>query len=141
MDGRERLNEILNSQGLNAKQLSLMLGISPGTISNILSGRNKPSLELLQNIAATFPFIQSDWLFLGKGEMLQPGYKPVNHPTTNPDLFSQLEEKPVVTPQKSATTNQQPITHAQSPITHTTSSSRTVQKIMIFYSDGTFEER
>ena len=33
MDERERLVEIMNSQGLNAKQLSLELGVSAGTIS------------------------------------------------------------------------------------------------------------
>ena len=141
MDGRERLIEIMKSQGLNSKQLSIELGISPGTISNILSGRNKPSLELLQNVASVFPFIQSDWLFLGKGEMFPSGYEHINHPTTDSDLFSQTEEKSVVTTQKSSAINYQPIAHNQSPIADITSPSRTVQKIMIFYSDGTFEER
>ena len=141
MDGRERLIEIMNSQGLNAKQLSQQLCISPGTISNILSGRNKPSLELLQNLAAAFPFIQSDWLFLGKGEMISSDYEAMNHSTTDLDLFSQLEEKLALTPQKSAAFNQQPIAHSQSSTANIASSSRTVQKIMIFYSDGTFEER
>ena len=44
MDERERLIEIMKSQELNSKQLSLKLGVSAGTISNILGGRNKPSL-------------------------------------------------------------------------------------------------
>ena len=69
MDERERLIEIMNSQGVTAKQFSLELGISAGTLSNIIGGRNKPSLELLKSIAAHYPSIQSDWLFLGKGEM------------------------------------------------------------------------
>jgi transcriptional regulator with XRE-family HTH domain len=58
MDERERLIEIMKSQGLNAKQLSLELEVSAGTISNIMSGRNKPSLELLQNNATHFPSIE-----------------------------------------------------------------------------------
>ena len=36
MDERERLIEIMKSQELNSKQLSLELGVSAGTISNIL---------------------------------------------------------------------------------------------------------
>ena len=52
MDERERLIEIMNSQGVTAKQFSLELGISAGTLSNIIGGRNKPSLELLKSIAA-----------------------------------------------------------------------------------------
>ena len=58
MNERERIIEIMKSQELNSKQLSLELGVSAGTISNILGGRNKPSLELLQNIANHFPFIK-----------------------------------------------------------------------------------
>ena len=45
MDERDRLIEIMKSQGLNSKQLSLELGVSAGAISNIMGGRNKPSLE------------------------------------------------------------------------------------------------
>jgi transcriptional regulator with XRE-family HTH domain len=141
MDGRERLIEIMKSQGLNAKQFSQALGISPGTISNIISGRNKPSLELLQNVAATFSFIQSDWLFLGKGDMHQPGYEPVNHQISDPDLFSQMEEKPVLVTQPSTTSNNQSNMGSQSSVAYLSSCSRTIQKIVIFYSDGTFEER
>ena len=58
----------MKSQELNAKKLSLELGVSAGTISNILGGRNKPSLEFLQNVANHFPFINPTWLFLGFGE-------------------------------------------------------------------------
>ena len=76
MDERERLIEIMNSQGLTAKQLSLELGVSAGTLSNILGGRNKPSLELLKSIATHYPFIKSDWLFLGKGKMYEFDYVP-----------------------------------------------------------------
>ena len=74
MDERERLIEIMKSQELNSKQFSLELGVSAGTISNILSGRNKPSLEFLQNVANHFPFISPAWLFLGFGEKYIPPY-------------------------------------------------------------------
>lgn len=142
MDGRERLIKIMNSQGLNAKQLSLELEVSAGTISNIMSGRNKPSLELLQNIATHFPFLASDWLFMGEGNMYKTGYEQVNHPTSNPDLFSQIEEeRTIVAVQPSTAIHQQSIVNSQSPIVDIPSSSRAIQKIVIFYSDGTFEER
>lgn len=144
MDGRERLIEIMKSQRLNAKQFSERLGVSAGTISNIMSGRNKPSLELLQNIAQLFPFIQSDWLFLGKGDMCMPGFEATN-PNEDLDLFSSIEENissrnaeiisPITTIDRSS--DKQPNTPIISQPTH----QRAVQKIVIFYSDGTFEER
>ena len=134
MDSRERLIEIMKSQGLNAKQLSVALGVSAGTISNIMSGRNRPSLELLQNISTHFPFIQTTWLFMGVGEMYDPDYMPIDHPTETPDLFSQIErEKPSVTSYHAPAAPTTPVSKE--------TAQRTVQKIMIFYSDGTFEER
>ena len=137
MDERERLIEIMKSQELNSKQLSLELGVSAGTISNILGGRNKPSLEFLQNVANHFPFINPTWLFLGFGEKYIYGYVPESS-ETNHNLFSQVES--------SSKKNEMPLETYRSNDTAASiaiqpCSVRTVQKIVIFYSDGTFEER
>ena len=139
MDERERLIEIMKSQGLTAKQLSLELGVSAGTLSNILGGRNKPSLELLKSIATHYPFIKSDWLFLGKGEMYEPDYiPPVSLSPAEPDLFTSMANNP------SSANPTQSCSHIENILASKNilnSSPRTVDKIMIFYSDGTFEER
>lgn len=139
MDERERLIEIMKSQELNSKQLSLKLGVSAGTISNILGGRNKPSLEFLQNVANHFPFISPTWLFLGFGEKYIEGYVPESSEKEK-NLFSQEEysssNNKVETPSESRVLNDMAVSMGVHP-----SSARTVQKIVIFYSDGTFEER
>ena len=139
MDERERLIEIMKSQELNSKQLSLELGVSAGTISNILGGRNKPSLEFLQNVANHFPFISPTWLFLGFGEKYIEGYVPESS-EMGQNLFSQTEysssNNKVETPSESRVLNDTAVSMGVQP-----SSARTVQKIVIFYSDGTFEER
>ena len=136
MDERERLIEIMKSQELNSKQLSLKLGVSAGTISNILGGRNKPSLEFLQNVANHFPFISPTWLFLGFGEKYIDGYVPDSSEMAH-NLFSKVESgNKVETPSESCVSNDTTISMVVQPC-----SARTVQKIVIFYSDGTFEER
>ena len=138
MDERERLIEIMKSQELNSKQLSLELGVSAGTISNILGGRNKPSLEFLQNVANHFPFISPTWLFLGFGEKYIEGYLPESSEKEK-NLFSQEEyssNNKVETPSESRVLNDTAVSMGVQP-----SSARIVQKIVIFYSDGTFEER
>ena len=138
MDERERLIEIMKSQELNSKQLSLELGVSAGTISNILGGRNKPSLEFLQNVANHFPFISPTWLFLGFGEKYIDGYIPGSSEAGH-TLFTQVE------PDTSAK-NKFPLgshvsNDAVASVAVQSTSVRTIQKIVIFYSDGTFEER
>ena len=138
MDERERLIEIMKSQELNSKQLSLELGVSAGTISNILGGRNKPSLEFLQNVANHFPFISPAWLFLGFGEKYIEGYIPSSSEAGN-TLFSQVEPATSAKNEsnfESRVTNDAVVSVAVQP-----TSVRTIQKIVIFYSDGTFEER
>ena len=147
MDERERLIEIMNSQGVTAKQFSLELGISAGTLSNIIGGRNKPSLELLKSIAAHYPSIQSDWLFLGKGEMYTSDYEPpVSQMSTGgePDLFSQINNPSIVAPTQPLSQSETSLVSATTSMNdgvRTAPSVRTIQKLIIFYSDGTYEER
>mgnify|MGYP003412511432 FL=1 len=146
MDERERLIEIMNSQGVTAKQFSLELGISAGTLSNIIGGRNKPSLELLKSIAAHYPSIQSDWLFLGKGEMYTSAYEPpVSQMSTGePDLFSQINNPSIVAPTQPLSQSETSLVSATTSMkdgVRTAPSVRTIQKLIIFYSDGTYEER
>ena len=123
----------------NINTLELELGVSAGTLSNILGGRNKPSLELLKSIATHYPFIKSDWLFLGKGEMYEPDYiPPVSLSPAEPDLFNSMANNPSsANPTQSCSHIENILASKNTPI----SSPRTVDKIMIFYSDGTFEER
>jgi transcriptional regulator with XRE-family HTH domain len=136
MNERERLIEIMKSQELNSKQLSLELGVSAGTISNIIGGRNKPSLELLQNIANHFPFINPAWLFLGFGEKYIDGYVPDRSETCH-NLFSQVETIPSTCITTESHTSNEKILSVASQSCPT----RKVEKVVIFYSDGTFEER
>jgi transcriptional regulator with XRE-family HTH domain len=141
MTHRDRLFKIMESQGMNAKQFALELGISAGTLSNIFGGRNKPSLELLENALQHFPFISSDWLVLGIGEMYRPDATPTILGERN--LFTELEANPspseVDVAAKLAAGIKQVLQIPEKNSQHV--AARQVQKIVIFYTDGTFEER
>ena len=138
MDERDRLIEIMKSQGLNFKQLSLKLGVSAGTISNIMGGRNKPSLELLQNVANHFPFISPTWLFLGFGEMYIDGDLPAEDGLLTRENFSLSAQ---VCSQNSVSTSKRCGVTKEEVVLPAPLSVRTVKKVLIFYTDGTFEER
>lgn len=66
---REKLLDLMKSEGLKPSQLADLLEINPAGISHILAGRNKPSFELLQKILRRFPRISPDWLLLDSGSM------------------------------------------------------------------------
>lgn len=114
---RRKIEEIMQAEGMNAKTFAEEVGISAGTLSNILGGRNNPSLDVVQSILNRFRTISADWLVLDFGQMYRKqGIENVNQqeiPQEKP------EKKPV-----------QPVIQQKS-----------VQKIAIFYTDGTFEER
>ncbi|GAB4259078.1 MAG: helix-turn-helix transcriptional regulator [Vicingaceae bacterium] len=51
---------------LTASNFAEEIGVQPSSISHILSGRNKPSLEFLEKVLKRFPKVSADWLILGK---------------------------------------------------------------------------
>lgn len=86
MNERERIEFIINSYGLTSSQFADKTGIPRASVSHILSGRNKPSLEVLQKVAAVFPEVDLQWLMLGVGT------EPQLHPTGQSVAIEQFQE-------------------------------------------------
>ena len=98
---------------LSASKFADAIGVQRSNISHVLSGRNKPSLELVNKILDHFESINADWLLLGKGEMIN-GHNP-DHSTSVTGYSFQSDQDQV---------GNNPV-----PV-----------KIVIFYSDNTFVE-
>lgn len=64
-----RIQKIIDEQGISLNAFAQEIGVNRSTISHILTGRNKPSVEVLQKILKRFPSLSSDWLILGYGGM------------------------------------------------------------------------
>lgn len=60
-----RIKKVIEDHDLNAASFAEKIGVQRSGISHILSGRNKPSLEFLSKIQATFEEVEYDWLLLG----------------------------------------------------------------------------
>lgn len=71
MNERERIEHIVEMYGLTPSQFADKTGIPRASVSHILGGRNKPSLEVLQKVCMTFPEINTNWLMLGIGDAPQ----------------------------------------------------------------------
>ena len=65
-DISSRLKEILNNQSINASEFAKRINVQRSSISHILNGRNKPSLEIVTKICKEFPEIDVEWLIFGK---------------------------------------------------------------------------
>ena len=66
----ERIRILLDSRQLTPTQFADVIGVARPIVSHILSGRNKPSLEVVQRILAAMPDLAMPWLLNGTGPML-----------------------------------------------------------------------
>ena len=65
MEIKKRLALILKQQHLTPSAFADRIGANRSSISHVLSGRNKPSLDLLEKIVQHFPDVNSYWLLTG----------------------------------------------------------------------------
>jgi len=65
----ERLKNWMESEGLKPSVLADTIGVNRATISHILSGRNKPSIDFLEKLLSAYPNINANWLISGIGYM------------------------------------------------------------------------
>lgn len=68
MNERERIELLMKCYNLSSSQFADRTGIQRASVSHILSGRNKPSLEVLLKIYEAFPGLSMEWLMAGIGE-------------------------------------------------------------------------
>jgi len=112
----KRLKEVLDYYGESASSFAEKIGVQRSSISHILSGRNKPSLEFVLKILSNFPEVELYWLLNGKGI-----FPALQSPKIKDSLPPTLFDNTITTETKKDNT------------------SKTIDRIIIFYSDGSFE--
>ncbi len=125
-DFGNRLQKILDYYNISATELSNQIKFNRSTISHLLSGRNKPSLDFVMRILQKYPEVELYWLLNGKG-MFPASIK---NPTPNDDLKSNPATKieHILPPNKNLKETSANLT-----------SNADVDQIVIFFKDGTFK--
>lgn len=67
----DRITLLIKAKNLSAAQFADEIGVQRSSISHLMSGRNKPSLDLIQKTLQRFPEVSTEWLLFGKGEMVR----------------------------------------------------------------------
>ncbi len=114
VDFTERLQKVIDFYSETASSFAEKIGVQRSSISHILSGRNKPSLDFVMKVLHSYPEVELYWLMNGKGEF--PSESKISE-SPNSNL--------VQTPLASKTTLPE--------------SNSEIEKIVIFYKDGTFK--
>lgn len=140
----KRLEIILDYYGINASAFADKIGVQRSSLSHLLSGRNKPSLDFILKILDVYPEVDLYWILNGKGSFPKNSSKPIeSEPTThfspipattkakpelNEDLFSKssIEETITASPK-----------HSNEMLKNLFEED--IEKIVFFYKDGTFK--
>lgn len=72
-----RILSILKQKNLSISQFAEEIGIQKSGMSHLISGRNKPSLELILKILQKYPDIKPEWLLFGTMQKVSDDKTPV----------------------------------------------------------------
>jgi transcriptional regulator with XRE-family HTH domain len=126
-DFAKRLQIVMDYYGLTSSALADAIEFNRSSISHLLSGRNKPSLEFVMKILDKFPEVKLYWLLNGKGDF--PETDTPTEKNTQKSLFDKEPETPVL---KKAFSAVESFT--------VENKGEKIERIIIFYKDGTFKE-
>ena len=147
----KRLEIILEYYGLNASSFADKIGVQRSSMSHLLSGRNKPSLDFVLKILEVFPEIDLYWILIGKGNFIKsddenvnlgteinPEKTKVTTPISDENFASEnLFVKNNTPEEKEEKIQSQKI--ADFKISNLSAEKNEIEKIVFFYKNGTFK--
>lgn len=146
----KRLEIILDYYSLNASSFADKIGVQRSSLSHLLSGRNKPSLDFILKIMEVFPEVDLYWMLNGKG--IFPKSEIVNEtysvPPT-PIIFKPVEETKIekqsdllsekISIEKNQAKEISPNLIIKSTPVSIQKIDGEIDRIVIFYTNGTFK--
>jgi len=125
---QNRLQMIMRMNNLNASQFADKIGVQRSSISHIISGRNKPSLDFIQKTLEHFPRVNADWLVTGK-------MREDSDQTTIIDS----KEKQEVKEEPRAEYKTANTVELKNDLANPLDNPKEIDKIVWFYSDGSYK--
>lgn len=144
MNLNDKIKSVISAQALTPSHFADEIGVQRSSISHILSGRNRPSLEIIQRIVKRFPEVTYEWLLENESEGPEP---PTFRPTERQVYLnspSTVNSKSGTAPSVSRTQSEaspKPVSSVPGNLNSTDPvRERAIEKILIFYNDNTFTE-
>nr|WP_288837333.1 helix-turn-helix transcriptional regulator [uncultured Flavobacterium sp.] len=140
----KRLEIILDYYSINASAFADKIGVQRSSLSHLLSGRNKPSLDFILKILDVYPEVDLYWILNGKGDFPKNNLTATESESTinstsiptsinpNPAIAEDLFSKSII--EETKTTSPQ---HSNEMIKNLFEED--IEKIVFFYKDGTFK--
>ena len=145
----KRLEIILDYYSLNASSFADKIGVQRSSLSHLLSGRNKPSLDFILKILDVFPDVDLYWILNGKGtfpksELKSDTIVKASTPIPNSQIAeTKIEKTADLFSEELPTKKNQVEEKLETHFLNTQNSSlqknsSEIDRIVIFYKNGTF---
>lgn len=144
MDLNEKIKQILADKNITSSHFADEIGVPRSSVSHILVGRNKPSLDIVQKIIRRYPDLGMEWILDGaalpdikvdqSAESETNLQKGLNKKHVSSTLESHIREEPAT---NTVQTNLVP--DENGPVMPG-KSGKEIAMVLIFYSDGTFKQ-
>jgi transcriptional regulator with XRE-family HTH domain len=136
---KTRLSQLMKQYNLTASRFADRVGVQRSSISHILSGRNQPSYDFILKLMEKFPELNAAWLLKGEGDMLkaEKGIQSLHYKKT-----ADIQQTEVKNLWSQTLMHDQAGMKQEGEIKGSTNVTNvnTIQRIIFFYRDGTFEE-
>ena len=145
----KRIEVLLDYFGLSASAFADKLGVQRSGLSHLMSGRNKPSLDLVMKITESFPEVDLYWLLNGEGQFPKGDDTPtalnqivpkpiynepnVKQPAVQDDLFSSSNDSKNIISKNADSANE------RIQENKVENDSTEIERIVVFYKNGTFK--
>jgi transcriptional regulator with XRE-family HTH domain len=114
---QDRLRMIMKMHNLNSSAFADRIGVQRSSISHILSGRNKPSMDFIEKTLAEFPRVNADWLITGS-----------------------MTAKSSVDNDEQSTSKNIDIKPERVEVRKEMVKKRSIVRVVVYFDDGTYEE-
>lgn len=118
-----RIRTLMDFYQLSAAAFADKIQVPRSSISHLLSGRNKPSLDFVLKVVKEFEDVELYWLLNGKGSF------PVGSTPARAD-------KTIIDQKENKSEAQLSVSNSQ----EATATAKKIERIVIFFDDGTFRE-
>lgn len=125
----KRIEQILEFYDISAANFAEAIEVGRSSISHILSGRNKPSLDFVMKVVQTFPEVELYWLLKGKGS-----FPPASGKDKKPEAIPDPENKINLKPERSGEEE-----NKEKLIPRLSLSGKQIKKVILLYEDGSFD--
>ncbi len=146
MDLNHKIKQILLEKNLSPSQFADDIGVQRSSISHILTGRNRPSLDIIKKIVNTYTDIEIEWLLDIDHNSIDEAIPTVNKAPVSRDNHMHNQERLHSSgrPQRSYKDDSYSRTVDYNTVSRkgqeVSDAPLEVERILVFYSNGTFKE-